>query len=314
MATNEFLKYKIQQHDTLLLLSKRVGINPIELKFFHNKICAYNERIYFEDLSYYKFVYIPLNYLSEIEVIKEQYSERPLKKFSSQFYTSSYTVEEKFNYIEEEFTITYKIELNFIEVKEKSIVSVVVSDFKKNSITPDDKISLLALACTKSITPLSFIISENGELSSFFEHQTLVENFRKNKNEIKEYHIGNVSETYLNSFEKSIENESYFLNQIKNTPLYQLLFPKLDWFYKKETWEEMLFTNKHYNNSIFELTATYLHDHKPIVDTIIKGKSKLEDEINIQYKTGKVTKKLIEISATINFQNAQHYLKIKPIN
>ena len=306
MNTTEFLRYKIQKEDTLTLVAKRVGVNSIDLKTFHNRLCSQEERIYFDDLSYYNFIYIPFYQLSNQELLKEKYSERPFKNFNPQFYDSTYIVEETFNfYSQEEFTISYSVELKF---NEENHISVQLYDFKKNDEAPDDKISLLALACTKSISPFSVKISSEGEIISFVDHKSIVKNFQDNRNNIEEYHTGEIAKNYLDTFEISLKNETYFLNQIKNTPLFQLLFPKLEWFYKTASWTEKLFIEE--NN--FELTAEYFHDDRIFLNTIIKGKSDQNKELRINYKTEKHTKKIVEISANISSQNIQHNLKIIP--
>lgn len=308
MNTTEFLKYKIQKEDTLTHLAKRVGINSVDLKSFHNKICAQTERIYFEDLSYYNFIYIPVETLSIQESLKEKQTERPSKNFSSQFYDSSYVVQEIFNfYNQEEFTISYSVNLNFEEELENHVL-VELSDFKKNGDSPDDKISLLALDCSKSVYPFSLKISNEGEIISFLDHKNIVKSFQDNRNNIEEYHIGEITKNYLDTFEISLKNETYFLNQIKKTPLFQLLFPKLDWFYKTASWTEKLFVEENQ----FELDATYFHDDRIFLNTLIKGKSNRNEELRIDYKTEKQAKKIVEISAHIYSLNAQHSLKITP--
>ena len=98
MNTTEFLQYKIQKEDTLTLVAKRVGVNSIDLKAFHNRLCSQEERIYFDDLSYYNFIYIPFYQLSDQELLKEKHSERPFKNFNPQFYDSTYFVEETFHF------------------------------------------------------------------------------------------------------------------------------------------------------------------------------------------------------------------------
>ena len=306
MNTTEFLQYKIQKEDTLTLVAKRVGVNSIDLKAFHNRLCSQEERIYFDDLSYYNFIYIPFYQLSDQELLKEKHSERPFKNFNPQFYDSTYFIEETFHFhSQEEFTISYSVKL---KVNEENHISVQLYDFKKNDEAPDDKISLLALACTKSISPFAVEISNKGEIIAVADHQSNIKNFRDNRPNIEEYHIGEITKNYLDTFEISLKNETYFLNQLKKTPLFQVLFPKLDWFYKTASWTEKLFIEE----NDFELSANYFHDDRIYLDTFIKGKSNQKEELRINYKTEKHTKKIVEISANISSQNIQHNLKIIP--
>ena len=74
-------------------VAHRAGINPIDLKFFHNDISHFSERIYFENLSNYDFIYIPIDYQTEID----KKSERPSKESPIQFYFPQYSVEETFS-------------------------------------------------------------------------------------------------------------------------------------------------------------------------------------------------------------------------
>ena len=306
MNINEFLKYKVQKGDTLTNVALRIGMNPIDLKFFHNERSSVEDYIHLETLSPHKIIYIPLNNRSSTELLKEQFSERPNRNFTADFYSQNYHVNETIeNFGEDKIVIDYNV---LIDVKD-DIVTLHQQNFLKQNKFPDDKMSDLALACTNSILPLSFQVSSNGEIISSFDHQSTIQRFKDKRSEIEEYHIGEVSKSYLDTFEYGLNNESYFLNQMKNSSLYHLLFPKLEWFYKTNTWEEKLYFSSHFKPKAYQLTATY-HHHKTFVDSTIVGKSEQDDEVIYNYKTDKVSKKLLEISVCIKSQVMQHTIKI----
>lgn len=305
MNTHEFLRYKIREEDTLALLSKRVGMNPIDLENFHNSICSINEQIHFENLSYCEFIYLPLHHLSQQELQVEKDTEKPTKEFSTAFYFPKYNVQEIFNH--NELLIDYSIKLDFEEEKGENIVSISRENLKKNDIIPDDKISLLALTCHQSISPLSFKISRNGEFFSFHNHQEIIKRFEEKRPELEDYQIGKIVENYLNMFESNIKNETYFLELIKKTLLYQVLFPKRNWFYKTTSWED----NFYLDNQLLlcKFSANYLHKDK-IVHTIIKGETDNYGEFSFEYKTDRLTKKMLEAFAKITTENQDQTLKI----
>ena len=128
---------------------------------------------------------------------------------------------------------------------------------------------------------------------------------------MEDYHIGEVAKNYLDTFESSLINENFLINQIKKNTLFQLLFPKRDWFYKTSSWEESFFLSGNSKPRIFQFSADYIHDNRLYVDTMIKGFSVEEDELIIEFKTEKVKKSLVEVSARISSQhNLQHLIKI----
>ena len=116
----------------------------------------------------------------------------------------------------------------------------------------------------------------------------------------------------MDTFELSIKNEAYFLDQLKNKPLYQFLFPKRDWFHATTSWEESLLIDGNYIPKLIEFTANYNHDNRTFVETTIQGKSIDDDMLMIVYKTNKITKKLFKVSVKITQSNDVSYqLKIQ---
>ncbi len=312
MNTLEFLKYKIRKGDTLNSIAKRVGMNPIDLKFFHNKTSTVNERIHFDTLSGNQLLYIPFYYLSTEEKLKEKYTERPSKSFSPAFYAQQYRVQETF-YADNQpdFTINYSIDLKFVHDNEEYTAYIQFNDFQRDENAPDDKMILLALACINSVFPIEFKLNQNGEIVSLNDSQMMLKRFRKQRPIMEDYHIGEVAKNYLDTFESSLINENFLINQIKKNTLFQLLFPKRDWFYKTSSWEESFFLSGNSKPRIFQFSADYIHDNRLYVDTMIKGFSVEEDELIIEFKTEKVKKSLVEVSARISSQhNLQHLIKI----
>ncbi|WP_313375655.1 hypothetical protein [Chishuiella sp.] len=190
----------------------------------------------------------------------------------------------------------------------------------------------------KAISPLSFFISSNGELTTFYDYNYFLEIFLHSRKKIEEYYMGEITKNYLDKFEESIKNETVFFNKITQTLLYKLLFPKLDWFYKKSNWKEKFIIYPNSFPIVCEFSADYNHKDENYITTILRGKTdnlysfnaiisgietdeKPDDnffgEIVLKYETHKETKKLKNASAEIVLcQNEEkkfrHKIELQP--
>lgn len=321
MSNEDYLIYKPKSNDTLTLLAKRVGIHPVALAQFHNKHCKSENIIYSERLSYYKSILVPLNFKSKEEIDQDQRSERPSSTFLSSFYENRYTIKETYETnVVEEFLIESTLNLSFRKDEGKDIVSITRTNFTKNNEAIETKASLLSIETMKGISPLSFFISSNGELTSFFDYNYFLEMFLHSRKKIEEYYTGETTKNYLDKFEESIKNETIFFNKISQTLLYKLLFPKLDWFCKKSNWKEKIVIYPNSFPVVCEFSADYNHKDENYATTILRGKTddlysfneiingiKTDEEpennflgeIILKYKTHKETKKLKNASAEI---------------
>ena len=322
MKETEFLRYKIRKGDTLDSIANRMQIHPVDLKFFHNERCSLSERIHFEHLQGVEYFFIPTNYKNDERLEKENANERPSVKFRKEFYQKEYVVTESFltekqleTFLESRITIDFKKDED-----ERNILLFHQTDFTSNGKKLESKTSLLGLESIKTIYPLPFILNEKGYPTSILEPKELLKSFQTKRTELEELYIGEPTRLYLDKFEKSLENEEYFFEQFSSTLLFQLLFPRKEFFFHQQKFNSYFYVVPNSFAVQFICEAEFNHDNKDFVLTTIKGyaddSSSLEEvltgvksdeqaevplkaELNICYKTAKKTKQLLEVESTI---------------
>lgn len=339
MITN-FIKHKVRPDDNLSSIAARINISEKDLKEFHNQNCGKMDKLFVTNLKGIEFVLIPVHFISEEEKKIEQQKLLPSTYYFPKFHFDTYSVEENFEQTESEnLKFNYKIDLNIQEDKENIIAEIYIKDVTKNNEIPHDKISSLALECMKSLYPISYKISLNGKIESFFKHQSLIKKFKAKRNNIEEFYIGDISKKYLDTFEEDISDEAYFFRQMQSNILYQILFPNLEWFHKKSTWKEKIYIQINSFPLEFSFQTEQLFEDSEFVETTVEGTllencslreflkgNRIEDEnkdlennidieIIIEYFTHKDTKQLHEIksSVIIWYQNElfqKHQLQI----
>ncbi|RKE75484.1 LysM peptidoglycan-binding domain-containing protein [Chryseobacterium sp. AG363] len=339
MMKKDFIKYKVKPDDSLNSIAFRMNMNKHDLKEFHNQNCGKMDKLWFESLRGVDFILIPIAYVS-----KEEYEDLLQKRLPSaqdlaSLHADEYNITENIQqFNKNELTFNYKVNIEIDQKATQIIAKKRQKNFKKNNCTPDDKVSSLALACMETVSPIPFIISPDGKISSFANHKTLVQKFKDNQTAIRDFFTGAPSKAYIDLFYENISNEKYFLKKISSTLLNKVLFPDINWFSRKSSWVERF---KIYPNSFplkFDFNAEYFHENIEYVETVIKGiiaencslqelikgsrfeNEKQEDSINasieIHYFTNKFTKQLAEASATIcichrNELFYKHYLNLK---
>lgn len=334
-----FIKYNVRPNDTLSSIASRLKITKEDLKNFHNSKCEKMHRLYVENLKDVHYILVPTNYTNKEENLKRQQQLLPSKEYSKEFHSEHYTIKESIEAItEKKVTIDYQVDLLSEDKKHQTIISVNQIDFKKDNIKPDDKVSSLSIVCMQSISPIPFIVSNNGALQVVFEPQQVLTKFRNKRSEIESFFSGEISKKYLDLFEENLSSENYLFNQLTSTLLYQILFPKMDWFHKKSAWAETFhiypnsfsvhceFETKHYINNDSQIIKTMIkgniNDHCTLLE-IIKGNrfddtisgDRIKGEIYIQYTTSTISKQLSEAQATITLWHQgelyfKHHLSI----
>lgn len=325
---DNILLYDIQAGETLEIIGHKFGMTSDELKDFHNAHCNKMDRLWFTNLTGVNNIIVPKSYKNPEQIKAERTKELPSSSVSSDFYADTYLVEESYSGILlNSFQLAYKIQISFRNKKEYDdpfeIADIYTYDFLKNGSNPDDKMSSIALACMESIFPISFTIPIHGRISGFYEFENLKKRFEEKRGDLEEFFVGDVYRAYLNKFSVNLIKKDYVLNLLSSSLLYQILFPKMDWFHRTEHWTEQFYF---LSNSMLlkcAMFATYNHAEKDFVETRLKGVLKelfslqeilrrqpfddrcqeLEDaEINLLYKTDKKTKKMIEAEASIIFR------------
>ena len=323
------LIYEVKSGETLENIGARIGMTGDQLKDFHNSHCEKMERLWFNNLVGVKRIIIPKAYQSPDQVNIEKKKELPPSSITRDFYSNSYAVKEIFvSPSQDDLDLDYKVEVSFRSKKETNsadeIINVSCTDFKKNGTKPDDKMSLISLACIEAIYPISFIVPFQGKVSGIFDFENLKDKFKKNRPDLEEFFIGEVYRSYLDKFQGSLESRDHILKQFASSLLYQVLFPKMEWFHKFDSWTEGFYFLQNSFLVKCSMLAEYNHEETEVVETLLRGHIKdafslqeilrgksfdqepeelADGEIEVRYVTNKKTKKMLEAEASVTFRN-----------
>lgn len=323
------LIYDVKPGDTLDKIGQEIGINGDQLKDFHNTHCQKMERLWFNNLVGVRQIIIPKEYKTPEQLRKEKERELPPSNVTREFYSTGYTVKEFFSDLSENpLEIEYKVDISFKRKQETNIPDEVADlrcyDFKKNGVTPDDKMSTIALACMESIYPISFIIPFQGRLLDIYNFEELLKKFEIKRPELEEFFTGEVYHNYFDKFWVNLQNKNNVMKQLSSSLLYQTLFPRMEWFHKTNSWTEEFYLLQNSFKVKCSMSAEYDHKGTEIVETVLRGtindtyslqeilrkksfdnnsKELADGEIEIRYITNKKTKQMLDAEASIIFKN-----------
>ena len=195
MPTTEFYVHKIQKNDSLNSVAKRLQIHPVDLKYFHNERCKISERIIFDHLEGLEKIFVPIDYKNSLLRQKEKSNERPTQFFEPNFYQKEYQVTEiLIDKQEQKQLVSYTILVDFEKTKEEqTFLKMDRKDFRLNGKVPDTKLFELANRTQQTISPLQFLLNENGYPVKILAPENLIQNFKEKRTDIEEYFIGDLT-------------------------------------------------------------------------------------------------------------------------
>lgn len=326
-----FTVREVQSEDTLLSIATSVGMSTEHLIDFHNLHCEKVGLIWLNSLVGRDKILIPKNYKSPEQILSERKDALPKPVFSQKFYADSYQVQETFD---NDLVIAYQVELK--SEKEKNTLQLSKSNFKKNNISPDDKMSDIALACSQIMEPVLLKFNNEGLPNEIENHKQLKNDFEKQRTELEGIYSGEVYKAYLDEFENKIVNPAQLLAKLRATLLYQILFPNKKWFDRSKPWNEDFFFVQNSFSLKCLFNVEYHLDFSTSAETIIQAEnveniSLLEllkavkyegDEpeepakldLKITYRTNKTTKLLESASAELRFWQEGELYKEHKLN
>lgn len=270
--TPHFIKHRIRPQDSLSSLASRTGMTEEELKIFHNRHCGKMDRIWFGNLTGIEFILIPTLYLSEEEQKIRRKNMLPPAAYFSGFHATEYLVSETFGELRQKNPeFKYTVQLTVRNEGDGFTAELSAEDFRVHSVFPEDKVSSLSLDCMKSISPVSFRLSAEGNVVSCSAHQSTVEKFRSKRKDLEEFHTGELSEKYLDTFEDAVSDEPYFFRRMHSCLWIRLLFPDLKWFHQQAGWKEEFFIHSHSFPLRFHFHADHFFEDAECVETKITG-------------------------------------------
>ncbi|WP_426477184.1 hypothetical protein ACP3T3_18225 [Chryseobacterium sp. CBSDS_008] len=182
MMKKDFIKYKVKPDDSLSSITFRMNMNKYDLKEFHNQNCGKMDKLWFESLKGVEFILIPTAYISKEEQEDQLQKRLPFAQDLASFHADEYNITENIQQLNKsELEFNYNVNIEIEQKAAQIIAKTRQKNFKKNNCTPDDKVTSLALACMEAVSPIPFIISPHGKISSFADHKTLVQKFKDNE-------------------------------------------------------------------------------------------------------------------------------------
>lgn len=237
------LTYHVKKGDTIQSVAEKLGIPAETLKRYHNTYCDLKDLIGHDLTGVYEIMIPSPETITELKK-SQKYKQvnQILSPFylTKDFYTSQYKVSESFARSgREDLSITYSLSVELREASNKGFIAEIeTADFSKADEFPDDKMSQLSLFCMKNISPIAFLIPAQGKIKGFYDHNAIVKKFEDRRFALNDFFIGETSHNYLNTFCENLKNENDLLKQFCSKPLYQILFPEINWLYSKKDWKD----------------------------------------------------------------------------
>ncbi|OCA77894.1 hypothetical protein BBH99_10665 [Chryseobacterium contaminans] len=328
----DFLEYKVRNRDTLNSIASRLGITKEELKLFHNSHCQRMDKIWFDHLNEVKTVFVPLQVQTEKQKDREKKNTLPSTQLSNSFFAKAYTIAETFESpFEPTLTIDYTVSIDVRKDKGTNHHSISYSQdhFKTHGNTPEDKISGLSIASMKSIMPIDFTLNDSGKITGFTDHRKITQAFSEQRKNL-DFFAGEISEHYMDKFEKNISDEKFFLRQLQSTLLFQVLFPKLEWFHKKTEWTESFYFLQNSFSVPCTMEIEQENEDQDYITTTLTGNSAafyslqelrtgikynepVDDPVSgniiIEYTTHKKNRNLVQASATVSLWREEELIQ-----
>lgn len=334
MVTENYIRYRVKPADSVSSLAMRLNITDAELKNFHNVHCGKSPKLWVDNLKDVDFVFIPTHSVSAEEQQKFNGKSLPPTFYDASFHHSSYAVREVIDEAgREPLTLEYDIHIQLKKEEHQWIAEIAFHQFKKNGAEPEDKISMLAQQCMKAISPLEFVISDNGQLQSVYGHQQVMKKFEELKDEILDFNTGDIATRYVDESSHSLRDENLFFGKMANTTLLQILFPDLSWFHRHS---ESVIPFHIYKNTFplkFSVVTEKDFEDEVEVKTLLKGilaencsmrelvlgrkspdlsaEQNILSEILLKYTTDKETKALMrsELDLEIRDHDGETFVK-----
>lgn len=241
----DFLVYELFPGETPEKVAALRGMTAAELLDFHNAHCASAGLLWISGFVGVQKIIVPARRKSPGDLRKMKQKFLPSKSFSPEALATKYHISEKLSMLEKaDSEITYDLILKFasknIDGQPINTVEQQRLNFRKNGQVPDDKISSLALDCIQSISPVEFVMSEDGKLAEIFDYESVLRRFKQKKAAITDFHVGEIAEAYIAKFEENIADEDFLFSQLGRTLLNQILFPGNAFYLQDGTFEKKM--------------------------------------------------------------------------
>ena len=318
MQKYEFIKYSLQEGDTIESIAQKFDISINRLLSMHNINVPIQDVIKSQYDGFPK--HLTFIYLTE-EVVKniEKKNERKTGYviWSDAFYkakTYGFQVE---NYENETLInkIHYLLEMVYKKNENKQIVlEINRKQVYINNKQPDTIIEQLANSISETIFPIQLQLRSNGEIESVANHKELQERWQTKKEKLAAYYKGDIADKIIAKANIFFKNKHIITESLTQNWFFNLFFKPIYGSYstKKEINYNSTFP---FESTAFEiiqnLEDVYSKTNKVIVNA--KGESlnsKTKNEATIQYKLNELDKSIFSIIGTFTSNNMKTKVEI----
>ena len=318
MQKYEFIKYSLQEGDTIESIAQKFDISINRLLSMHNINVPIQDVIKSQYDGFPK--HLTFIYLTE-EVVKniEKKSERKTGYviWSDAFYkakTYGFQVE---NYENETLInkIHYLLEMVYKKNEDKQIVlEINRKQVYINNKQPDTIIEQLANSISETIFPIQLQISGKGEIENIGNHKEILERWQTKKEKLIEYYKGDIAEKIIAKANNFFKNKYILTESLTENWFFNLYFKPIYGSYstKKVINYNSTFTFESKEFEIIQnLEDVYSKTNKIILN--VKGRvtnSNTRDEATIQYKLNEADKSIFSIVGTFNSNDKRTQVEI----
>lgn len=213
----DYLTHKIKKDDTLRSVAQELGIDPYDLRTYHNKFCP------LKDLIEAEFPY-QLEYLilapEKIELSDEE-KEKSRKKVIfndapfnlsldytqiNNSYGVIYTIEngKELHTVKQEINVSWKAksENGFYFFEVARIGNVYINDTAASTMAEE-----IAEKASSALYPLLVVVDEKGEWVYINNFNEIEERWHEAKKQIRKYYQGQQVEKYISIYDRNLEDD-----------------------------------------------------------------------------------------------------------
>lgn len=178
-------------------------------------------------------------------------------RFNFENFKRVYTVEVTIKKEDDEINIiSFEAEVNYYKEETRAyfFAEVILKNFRLNFKEPESLMEKIALRCRKAIEKCVFRVSSKNEILDIKNHQEILQNWDRVKEQLRYEYEGETFEKYITLFERSIKDKNILLLRLrKNIFINQYFFPIYEEYFhglKKKNIEEFSFFNLDYKEEV----------------------------------------------------------------
>ena len=320
MQKYEFIKYNVNEGDTIESVAKHFDVSTSRLVLVHNLNVEIEDKIQSEFGNFPKHltsIYITTEMVRDIEKKSE-------RKTGYVIWATAFYEKRKYGLSLENFKnedliskVHYEMELVYINKKsEFKILEINRKQLYTNNSQPDAVLEQLADAIGQTIFPIQINTEGNGKINSIENHDEIVERWQAKKEKLSSYYQGEIAEKIIAKATIYFNNPHAITDSLANNWFFNVVVQPIYGSYttKKQVQNTSSFPIAGNNLLEFETTQTlgdiYTKTNKIIVDINAKAKDKSDAKATIQYKLNDTDNSLFSVIGTMTVNETKTKIEI----